>query len=95
MIYNNVILKARDSVHIETLKALLTTQAQVSLTEQGCQRFEVYHSEAEPDVFLLVEWSATQEDLDAHRSAAHFVEVYRPQVIPLVERFPHPCQRLA
>ena len=27
MIYNNVILKARDPAHIDTLKALLTTQA--------------------------------------------------------------------
>jgi quinol monooxygenase YgiN len=95
MIYNNVILKARDSSDIDTLKALLTTQAQVSLTEQGCQRFEVYHSEAEPEIFLLVEWWETQEDLDSHRSTAHFVDVYRPQVIPLVERFPHPSKRLA
>ena len=95
MIYNNVILKARNSADIDTLKGLLTTQAQVSLTEQGCQRFEVYHSEAEPEVFLLVEWWETQEDLDAHRNATHFVDVYRPQVIPLVERFPHPAQRLA
>ena len=94
MIYNNVILKARDPAHIETLKTLLTTQAEVSLTEQGCQRFEVYHSEAEPEVFLLVEWWETQADLDAHRNAAHFVNVYRPQVIPLVERIPHPSQRL-
>ena len=39
--------------------------------------------------------SKTQEDLDAHRNATHFVDVYRPQVIPLVERFPHPSQRLA
>ena len=95
MIYNNVILKARDAADIDTLKALLTTQAQVSLTEQGCQRFEVYHSEAEPEIFLLVEWWETQEDLDTHRSAAHFVDVYRPQVIPVVERFPHPSKRLA
>ena len=94
MIYNNVILKARDPAHIDTLKALLSTQAKVSLTEQGCQRFEVYHSEAEAGVFLLVEWWESQEDLDAHRNAEHFVNVYRPQVIPLVERFPHPCQRL-
>jgi quinol monooxygenase YgiN len=54
MIYNNVILKARDSGNIETLKKLLTAQAEASLTEQGCERFEVYHSESEPEVFILV-----------------------------------------
>ena len=94
MVYNNVILKARDNADIETLKSLLTTQAQTSLTEPGCERFEVYHSESEPQVFILVEWWASQADLDAHRNAPHFVDVYRPKVIPLVERFPHPSQRL-
>ena len=94
MIYNNVILKARDSGNIETLKKLLTAQAKASLTEQGCERFEVYHSESEPEVFILVEWWATQKDLDAHRSAPHFVNRYLPEVVPLVERNPHPSQRL-
>lgn len=94
MIYNNVILKAREATDIAELQSLLIAQAETSLTEQGCARFEVYHSEAEPKVFLLVEWWNTQADLDAHRNAPHFVEVYRPKVIPLVERFPHPSQRL-
>jgi quinol monooxygenase YgiN len=94
MIYNNVILKARDSTNIDKLERLLTTQAQVSLTEQGCERFEVYHSLSEPEVFLLIEWWATQQDLDAHRSAPQFVDVYLPKVVPLVERMPHPSKRL-
>jgi quinol monooxygenase YgiN len=94
MIYNNVILRAKDASDIGELKELLTTQAEVSLTEPGCERFEVYHSEAEPAVFLLIEWWATQEDLDTHRATSHFVSVYRPSVMPLVERFPHPSQRL-
>ena len=55
MVYNNVILRARDASDIEELTKLLTTQAEVSLTEPGCERFEVYHSEAEPEVFLLIE----------------------------------------
>jgi quinol monooxygenase YgiN len=94
MIYNNVILRAKDASDIGELKELLTTQAEVSLTEPGCERFEVYHSEAEPAVFLLIEWWATQKDLDTHRATSHFVSVYRPRVMPLVERFPHPSQRL-
>ena len=94
MVYNNVILRARDASAIDELTKLLTTQAEVSLTEPGCERFEVYHSEAEPEVFLLIEWWATQEDLDTHRATSHFVSVYRPRVMPLVERFPHPSRRL-
>lgn len=94
MIYNNVLLRARNTANIPQLKELLTAQASTSLKEQGCVRFEVYHSESEPEVFLLVEWWQTQRDLDAHRSSTNFVEVYRPQVLPLVERFPHPSERL-
>ena len=94
MIYNNVILRARDPSNIATLKTLLVTQAEVSLTEPGCERFEIYHSETEPEVFLLVEWWATQSDLDVHRSTTQFVDVYRPMVMPLVERIPHPSKRL-
>ncbi|MBL6815327.1 MAG: antibiotic biosynthesis monooxygenase, partial [Pseudomonadales bacterium] len=85
MVYNNVILKAKDAKDIEELKTLLTIQAEVSLTERGCERFEVYHSETEAEVFLLIEWLATPDDLDAHRATSHFVSVYRPRVIPLVE----------
>ena len=94
MVYSNVILRAIEASDIDELKRLLTTQAEVSLTEPGCERFAVYHSEAEPEIFLLIEWWATQEDLDAHRATSHFVSVYRPRAMPLVERFPHPCQRL-
>tara|TARA_X000000950_G_C13679642_1_gene563415 strand:+ start:421 stop:708 length:288 start_codon:yes stop_codon:yes gene_type:complete len=94
MVYNNVILKAKDAGYIDELKRLLIAQAEVSLTEIGCERFEVYHSEAESEVFFLIECWTTQADLDTHRSTPHFVEVYRPRVLPLVERMPHPCQRL-
>lgn len=94
MIYNNVILQARDSGSIDRLRTLLTKQAEVSLTEQGCKRFEVYQSESQPEVFILVEWWATQEDLDAHRSTPNFVDIYVPEVVRLVERTPHPSQRL-
>ena len=48
MVYNNVILKAKDVGYINELKQLLIAQAEASLTEIGCERFEVYHSESEP-----------------------------------------------
>ena len=94
MIHNNVILRAKRSEDIEEISSLLTAQAKVSLTEEGCERFEVYQSEADAQTFILVEWWATQEDLDRHKTAKQFVEVYVPKVIPLVERSPHPSTRL-
>ena len=94
MIHNNVILRAKRSEDIEEISSLLTVQAKVSLTEEGCKRFEVYQSETDAQTFILVEWWASQEDLDRHKSAKQFVEIYVPKVIPLVERFPHPSKRL-
>ena len=94
MSHNNVILRAKRSEDIGEITNLLTLQAKVSLTEEGCERFEVYQSENDAQTFILVEWWATQEDLDRHKAAKQFVEVYKPKVIPLVERFPHPSKRL-
>ena len=67
MVYNNVFLKAKNADAITELADLLRAQAEVSLTEPGCQRFEVYHSSSDPRAFILVEWWTTQADLDAHK----------------------------
>tara|TARA_B100000768_G_scaffold138550_1_gene129729 strand:+ start:1623 stop:1910 length:288 start_codon:yes stop_codon:yes gene_type:complete len=95
MIYNNIILRARRAKDVEEITSLLTIHAKVSLTEEGCERFEVYQSETDPQTFILVEWWDTQEDLDRHKVAKQFVEIYVPKVVPLVERHPHPSKRLA
>ena len=94
MQYNNVILRVIDPANIQTVSELLQHQAEVSLTEPGCERFEVYHSQSDPQTFLLIEWWATPKDLETHRSNKNFVEVYLPKVVPLVERLPHPSNRL-
>ena len=94
MQYNNVILRVIDPANIQTVSELLQQQAEVSLTEPGCERFEVYHSQSDPQTFLLIEWWATPEDLETHRSNKNFVEVYLPKVVPLVVRLPHPSNRL-
>jgi quinol monooxygenase YgiN len=94
MIHNNVILRAKRPDDIDKISGLLTQQAEVSLTEQGCQRFEVYQSESDTQTFILIEWWTSQEDLDRHKNAEQFVQVYIPKVVPLVDRFPHPSRRL-
>ena len=90
MIHNNVILRAKRSEDIEEISSLLTAQAKVSLTEEGCERFEVYQSEADAQTFILVEWWATQEDLDRHKTAKQFVEVYVPKSHPFGRTIPPP-----
>ena len=66
MIFNNVILRVTDAKNLEEIKQLLTHQASVSRQETGCQRFEVYQSEVENNLFFLIEQWATTEDLEAH-----------------------------
>ena len=94
MIYNNVILTAKDIKDVETIASLLAEQAARSMTEPGCVRFEVFQSESDPKVFMLIETWETQAHLDDHRNADAFQNLYVPKLIPLVDRTPHPSSRL-
>jgi quinol monooxygenase YgiN len=95
MIHLNVVLTVKDAADVERMKTLLAQTATRSRPEAGCERFEVYHSQADARVFLLVEWWATQADLDAHRRGVNFTQFYTPNVLPLVERQPHLSDRIA
>ena len=90
MIYNNVLLTVNKDSDVEEVRGLLAEQARRSNEEPGCVRFEVYQSQTEIRQFFLVEQWQTQEDLDLHKQAAAFTELYIPKVIPLVSRVPHP-----
>jgi quinol monooxygenase YgiN len=90
MIYNNVLLTVNREEDVEQVGELLAEQARRSSEEPGCVRFEVYHSQADRLHFLLVEQWQTQQDLDLHKQAKAFTELYIPKVIPLVSRVPHP-----
>lgn len=94
-IYNNVVLTVNASADISTVAEKLKALAEASLQEPGCERFEVYHSDTEPTLFMLVERWNSQRALDQHREAAAFQQIYMPDVIPLVSRSPHVCQILA
>jgi quinol monooxygenase YgiN len=95
MVYLNVLLRVKDESNIAKVSDLLREQATRSRGEPGCARFEVYHSDADLCLFMLVEQWQTQADVDRHRTGAAFVEIYTPLVLPLVERTPHPSQRIA
>ena len=94
MVFNNVILRVKESQHIAEVASLLEEQARLSSAEPGCESFVVYHPETEPELFLLIEAWESQQHLAQHREAKAFTELYVPRVIPLVERQPHLCRRI-
>jgi quinol monooxygenase YgiN len=94
MFYLNVILTVKDPADIDTVKELLVQQGEHSRKEPGCKRFEVYHSTAEPTVFVLNEHWESQEAIDGHRKAYAYTNIYQPKVLPLVTRTGHPSNLL-
>ncbi len=94
MICLNVLLTAKDAADVPKIREHLAEAMRKSRTEPGCLRFDVYHSTAEPRRFTLVEHWATQESLDQHRLAAAYNEIYKPHVMPLVDREGHPSTLL-
>ena len=95
MVYTNVILNLKNIDDAKKVSGMLTTLAEMSRDEPGCDRFEVYHSQSAARIFMLVERWLTQELLDDHRKADSFAVFYMDNVIPLVERVPHPCTLIA
>ena len=87
----NVVLTVNDADDADEIRQLLAQAAALSRAEAGCERFDVYHSQNEPTVFLLTEWWATKEHWEAHRSEKAFLEIYQPQVLPRVSRTPYFC----
>jgi quinol monooxygenase YgiN len=43
--------------------------AEITLKEQGCEQYELFRSEQDPDTLVLLERWTSQEDLDAHMAA--------------------------
>jgi quinol monooxygenase YgiN len=94
MICLNILLTVKDVADVTTVRELLTAAMRKSRTEPGCLRFDVYHSTAEPRRFTLVEHWADQTAIDAHRLAEAYSTIYKPQVLPLVDREGHPATLL-
>ena len=92
MVHLNVLLLVRDPANVPSVRDLLREAGRMSRSEAGCLRFEVYHSQADPRRFVLCEHWETQAALAAHRQGRAFTEIYSPQVLPLVEREPHPSK---
>jgi quinol monooxygenase YgiN len=94
MICLNVLLTAKDPADVPLIRDLLCEAMRKSRAEPGCLRFDVYHSTAEPRRFTLVEHWAGQEAIDQHRLAEAYTTIYKPRVLPLVDREGHPATML-
>lgn len=91
MIYNNVLLTVKNEADVPRVRELLHEQCRLSREEPGCARFDVFHSQVDRKFFMLVEAWDSPAALDAHRLAKAYLEIYKPQVLPLVDRTPHGC----
>ena len=90
MICLTVLLTAKEAGDVPRIRELLSQAMRKSRLEPGCLRFDVYHSSAEPRRFTLVEHWASQDALDAHRLAEAYTQIYKPHVMPVVDREGHP-----
>lgn len=92
MFYLNVTLTLKDLANGPAVAEALARTGKLSREEPGCVRWEAYRSDADPSLFLLVEHWESKEALEAHRKGRAVTEVYMKEVIPLVDRTPHPSQ---
>lgn len=89
MLCINIILTVTDANDVDTIRDLLAEQGRLSREEPGCLRFEVYHSQDDPQVFILNERWESKEAHAVHKEAKACQEIYIPQVLPKVTRTPH------
>lgn len=94
MLYLHVWLTARSADQIDSIRGNLAKLTEGSRREPGCLRFESYQSESDPSKFLLCEQWESQEALDQHRLAESYLTIYKPLVLPHVDREPHPSKPL-
>ena len=52
MLYLNILLTVKKTEDVERVRELLSEQGRLSRQEPGCARFEVYHSQNDPKVFM-------------------------------------------
>jgi quinol monooxygenase YgiN len=85
----NVVLTVKNEADVPTVARLLAECGRLSRTEKGCLRYEACHSQSDPRLFMLCERWASEQAWKDHRNERAYLEIYNPQVIPLVERVPH------
>ncbi|HET6426122.1 MAG TPA: antibiotic biosynthesis monooxygenase [Planctomycetaceae bacterium] len=91
MIYLYLWIHVTRSEDISLIAGHLARCTTLSRQETGCEKYEVYHSQRDPQRFLIVEHWTSQADWDRHRTGRAFLEIYQPEIMPRVTREPHVC----
>ncbi|MGH7136523.1 MAG: putative quinol monooxygenase [Pirellulales bacterium] len=94
MYHLNVWLTVKDTAQVGAIRERLARACKMSREEPGCERFEVYQSQSDERRFLLVEWWESKAAWETHRQNRAVTEIYVPQVLPYVDREPHPSTLL-
>lgn len=88
-----VILNVKRESDIKKVGGLLQEVSVTTLKEEPCcKKLDIYHSEADPSLFILCEEWNLKADWEAHREEKAYKEIYLPKVLPLVQREPHISQ---
>ncbi|MCA9268813.1 MAG: antibiotic biosynthesis monooxygenase [Planctomycetales bacterium] len=95
MFHINVWLTVKDAADVARVRELLAEACRLSRAEPGALAFDVFHSQADPQKFLLCERWASEQAWKDHRDARAFREIYQPHVLPLVDRDPHISELIA
>lgn len=91
-----VMLHVEKPSDIQTVAGLLKDVSEITLKEEPCcKKLDVYHSQADPHLFVLCEQWDTKSAWEAHRHERAFKEIYQPRVLPLVRREPHISQLIS
>lgn len=94
MVHLTVVLTVKNDADVAFVRKTMTELGHLAKKDAGCVRFEVYHSQADKRVFFLNEIWEDQASLDAHRNTKAFTETYMKEVVPKLDRAPHPCDLL-
>jgi quinol monooxygenase YgiN len=68
----------------EELHRLLSWMVENTRREPGCERYDLYRQAGPPEMFHLFERYRSDDALQEHRAADHYIE-YRRQVPDLIE----------
>jgi quinol monooxygenase YgiN len=89
-----VVVTVTDPSEVGAVAEAFATMRPMCLAEPGCVSWDAYHSEADPQRFVLVERWESENAWQAHGEQASIQEVYLPVVLPRVSREVHPSTRL-
>jgi quinol monooxygenase YgiN len=89
-----VIVTVTGSGEVDTVLEAFTKMRPMCLREPGCVSWDAYHSEADPQRFVLVERWESEEAHRAHGELAAIQQVYLPVVLPRISREVHHSRRL-